>query len=175
MEHAAAEQLPFPDDTFDAALAQLVVHFMENPVAGLCEMARVTVDGGVVAACVWDHGGGQGPLSVFWQAVHEDDPDAKDESDLAGSREGHLTELFTQAGLRDVEETQLTVVIEHPSFDEWWEPFTFGVGPAGSYVATLDPQRREQLRVRCRAMLPPEPFMLAVSAWTALGVVSQGA
>src|SRR5450631_1326836 len=62
---ASAEQLPFPDRSFDAALAQLVVHFMTDPVAGLAEMARVTRPDGVVAACVWDHGGGQGPLSQF--------------------------------------------------------------------------------------------------------------
>ena len=65
---AAAEDLPFDDDAFDAALAQLVVHFMSDPVAGLGEMARVTRRGGVVAACVWDHAGGRGPLSPLWQA-----------------------------------------------------------------------------------------------------------
>ena len=66
-------------------------------------MARVTRRGGVVAACVWDHGdGGSGPLSLFWAAVRQLDPQARDESGLAGSREGHLAELFEQAGLRDV-------------------------------------------------------------------------
>ena len=61
VRQAAAEQLPFPDRTFDAALAQLVVHFMTDPVAGLREMARVTRPGGVVAVCVWDNAGGKGP------------------------------------------------------------------------------------------------------------------
>src|ERR1700729_1943675 len=64
---AAAERLPFATDIFDAALAQLVVHFMADPVAGLREMARVTRPGGVVAACVWDHAGGRGPLAAFWR------------------------------------------------------------------------------------------------------------
>ncbi|MEP7225039.1 MAG: class I SAM-dependent methyltransferase, partial [Actinomycetota bacterium] len=62
VERASAEHLPFADQAFDAALAQLVVHFMADPVAGLREMARVTRKHGVVAACVWDHAGGQGPL-----------------------------------------------------------------------------------------------------------------
>src|SRR4051794_25572047 len=52
---AAAEQLPFPDASFDASLAQLVVQFMADPAAGIAEMRRVTREGGVVAACVWDH------------------------------------------------------------------------------------------------------------------------
>ena len=71
VQRAAAEQLPFEDRTFDATLAQLVVHFMAQPVTGLQEMARVTRRDGVVAACVWDHAGGGGPLSGFWKAVHE--------------------------------------------------------------------------------------------------------
>src|SRR5207342_2927305 len=73
---AAAERLPFPDAAFDAVLAQLVVHFMADPVAGLREMGRVTRERGVVAACVWDHGGGEGPLSTFWEAARELDPKA---------------------------------------------------------------------------------------------------
>ena len=97
VEQAAAEELPFADDEFDAALAQLVVHFMSDPVAGLRELARVTRGGGVVAACVWDHGGGAGPLSTFWDAARELDAEVHDESNLPGTRAGHLTELFTAA------------------------------------------------------------------------------
>ena len=110
---APAEDLPFGDAGFDVALAQLVVHFMRDPVAGLAEMRRVTRDGGVVAACVWDHAGGQGPLSPFWRAVAELDPDAPDESDLPGAREGHLAALFESAGLEDVEDDALWVHADH--------------------------------------------------------------
>lgn len=171
IQHAAAEQLPFPDETFDAALAQLVVHFMDDPVAGLGEMARVTRRHGVVAACVWDHAGGQGPLAVFWEAAHELDPEVEDESQLAGARAGHLAELFHAAGLREIEETALSVSVEHPSFDDWWEPFTLGVGPAGGYTAGLDEGRRARLRELCREMLPAARFVLTARAWAARGLV----
>ena len=171
VELAPAENLPFPDDAFDAALAQLVVHFMKDPVAGLAEMARVTRRDGVVAASVWDHAGGKGPLSPYWDAVRELDPDVEGESNLAGARTGHLTELFEAAGLREVEETDLSVTIEHPTFEDWWEPFTLGVGPAGSYVAGLDLERRAQLEARCREKLPATPFVLTAHAWAARGLV----
>ena len=171
VEQAAAEQLPFPDDEFDAALAQLVVHFMTDPVAGLREVARVTRGGGVVAACVWDYGGGTSPLSTFWEAARELDPDVVDESGLAGARAGHLAELFAAAGLREVEESSLEVSVEHPTFEDWWEPYTFGVGPAGAFVAALGPERREQLRELCRERLPEPPFVLTASAWAARGSV----
>jgi SAM-dependent methyltransferase len=167
---ASAEDLPFADDAFDAALAQLVVHFMTDPVRGLGEMARVTRRGGTVAACVWDHGGGRGPVSVFWNAARELDPSALDESDLPGARQGHLAELFSEVGLREVEEATLVANVEHKTFEEWWEPYTLGVGPGGAYAAGLEPGARDELRERCRALLPEAPFTLTVRAWAARGV-----
>jgi SAM-dependent methyltransferase len=172
VRRAAAEQLPFEDQAFDAALAQLVVHFMADPVTGLREMARVTRNHGVVAACVWDHAGGQGPLSPFWEAVRELEPDVEDESQLAGAREGHLAELFHAAGLIEIEESALSVTVEHPSFEDWWEPFTLGVGPAGAFAAGLDPDRQAHLRELCRERLPAAPFVVKASAWAARGLAA---
>jgi len=171
VQRAAAEELPFGDHEFDAALAQLVVHFMADPVAGLREMARVTREHGVVAACVWDHAGGQGPLSLFWDAARLLDPDVEDESQRAGSREGHLAELFHEAELQEIEDTALSVTVEHSSFEEWWEPYTLGVGPAGGFAAGLDPERQAQLKELCRERLPAAPFALTSRAWAARGVV----
>jgi SAM-dependent methyltransferase len=149
VQRAAAEHLPFQDGRFDTALAQLVVHFMSDPGAGLREMRRVTRPGGTVAACVWDHAGGRGPLSPLWDAARELDSGVEGESFLAGARHGHLAELFEAAGLHVIYDGVLEVEVQHPTFDEWWEPFTLGVGPAGGYVMGLDPQSRERLKERC--------------------------
>ena len=170
VDQASAEALPFEADAFDVTLAQLVVHFMADPVAGLAEMGRVTRSGGVVAACVWDFAGGAAPLSLFWEVVRELDPGATDESRLAGARQGHLTELLADAGLREIEETSLMIERGHASFEEWWEPYTAGVGPAGSYVKALGRERQNELRDRCRARLPDGPFSLVSRAWAARGV-----
>ncbi len=171
LRRASAERIPFADGEFDAALAQLVVHFMADPAAGVSEMRRVTRPGGVVAASVWDHGSGRGPLSPLWRVARELDPDLVDESGLVGSGRGELHKLFAASGLRDVEEVALEVRVEHPTFDEWWQPFELGVGPAGAYVARLEPDVRAELRDRCRASLQPAPFAIAARAWTARGVV----
>ena len=168
---AAAENLPFSDDTFDAAIAQLVVHFMTDPIAGLREMARVTRAGGVVAACVWDHAGGQGPLGLFWDAARALDPNIDDEAALAGVREGHLAWLFEAAGLREIEPATVVAELEHPTFEAWWEPFEHGVGPAGGHVASLSPEGRVELRERCRSMVGVEPFVVTAKAWAARGLV----
>jgi SAM-dependent methyltransferase len=168
VRQASAEALPHGDGTFDLTLAQLVVHFMADPVGGLGEMARVTRPGGVVAASVWDLAGERAPLSTFWRAVRDLDSAAVDESGLAGARAGHLGELFRAAGLPGVQESELTVAVPCPTFDDWWQPYTLGVGPAGDHVARLDDAARERLRSRCAELLPEPPFDVTATAWLAV-------
>jgi ubiquinone/menaquinone biosynthesis C-methylase UbiE len=168
---APAEALPFADATFDAAIAQLVVHFMRDPVAGLREMARVTRRGGAVAACVWDHADEAGPLAPFWRVARELDPSVGDESRRPGASQGDLVRLLSDAGLRDVRETTIAVRLVHPTFEAWWEPFELGVGPAGVFVASLAPDKRAWLTERLRGVVPAHGFMQDARAWAARGTV----
>jgi SAM-dependent methyltransferase len=168
---AGAEQLPFEDDRFDAALAQLVVHFMSDPVAGIGEMRRVVRSGGVVVTCVWDLGGGRAPMSGYWRAAKEIDPSAETESQRSGGRQGHLVELLAAAGLVDVTEAELRAQIGYRDLDEWWQPYTLGVGPAGRHLASLAPPRRQAVRDRCRQLLGDGPITVSAVAWAARGVV----
>jgi hypothetical protein len=80
-------------------------------------------------------------------------------------REGHLAELFEAAGLKDIEDSVLTVTVPFATFDDWWEPYTLGVGPAGDHVAKLEDAARQDLRERCAQLLPVAPFEIAASAW----------
>lgn len=171
VRRATAEELPFADDSFGAALAQLVVHFMKDPVAGVREMARVTAPGGRVSACVWDHAGGRGALSPFWKVVHRYDPAAEGEGALPGSWEGDLTRILTEAGLREVDETLLTVTLTFATFEEWWEPFTMAVGPAGAYVRSLNSIEQVGLVGALREEYGDGPMTVQASAWTATGLV----
>lgn len=117
-----AENLPFADDTSDVAMAQLVVHFMSDPIAGLREMARVTRPGGWSLHACGTTPEAAGPSRRSGVVPHDIDPGARDESGLAGTREGHLAELCGSAGLQDVESTSLTVDIPFASFSDWWAP-----------------------------------------------------
>lgn len=175
VETGAAEELHFADGSFDATLAQLVVHFMRDPRAGVREMARVTRAGGMVAACVWDHAGGSGPLELFWSAARDLAPDVDDESGRVGTREGELRDLFVTAGLSDVEERALTVAVEYAGFDEWWEMFTLGVAPAGVHVAGLTADEREGLRNRCAERFAElDSPVITGRAWAARGRAPAG-
>lgn len=169
VRRSRAEALPHPDRSFDSTLAELVVHFMSDPVAGLREMARVTRPGGAVAACVWDHNGGLSPLSTCWEAARQLDPDVVDEADLPGVREGHLAELFRDAGLTEVVSTALSVEVRFDDFEVWWEPYTYGIGPLGEYIRGLDDSARTALHDRCAELLLPTPFTIRGSAWAVRG------
>ena len=164
IRQGTAEALPYDDGAFDVAMANLVVHFMSDPVAGLREMGRV---GGLVGATVWNHATATGPLSTFWQAAKDLDPDAADEATLPGTGEGDLGELARAAGLRDVVEGTLTVTVPYSSFEEWWEPYTLGVGPAGDHVKSLDDAGAGGApRRSCAELLPDGPFEIEATAWS---------
>jgi hypothetical protein len=90
---------------------------------------------------------------------------------MMGGRRGQIAELMRKAGLVDVVDGAVAVTVEHSTFDEWWEPFTLGVGPAGAYTASLPPEGREQLEATCRDLHPSPPFTVRATAWAARGRV----
>jgi hypothetical protein len=103
-------------------------------------------------------------------AVPADAYDRFDESGLAGARGGHLGELLGAAGCRNIEEGVISLDVEHASFEEYWEPFMLGVGPAGSYLAGLDEEHRVAVRDRCRARFPDGSIAVRLRAWSARGL-----
>lgn len=165
-----AEQLPFEDDAFTAAIAGLVVHFLDDAARGVAEMVRVTEPGGVVAATVWDIAGGRTPYTAFSRALAGSTEDPPQPLPL-GARAGDLAGLLLDAGCRDVEETAIDVEVDFASFEEWWEPYTLGVSRPGARLQTLPEAERERVRERCRHMLGDGPFVVSASAWAARGTV----
>jgi SAM-dependent methyltransferase len=169
-----AEELPFESDTFDHALAQLVLHFVSEPDRAVDEMRRVVRPGGTVAACVWDFADGMEMLRAFWDAAMVIEPNAPDEAGtLRFGGPGEIVELFVAGGLDDVEEVTLTTSSHYDSFDELWAGFLAGIGPAGAYCVGLDAERREQLRSTLFGRLgsPGADFTLGAVARCAVGRV----
>jgi SAM-dependent methyltransferase len=171
----AAEELPFADDSFDTVLAQLVINFLRDPERGVDEMLRVARDGGVVAAAVWDYGQEMTLLTTFWEAAAALDSggvEALDErARMRFGRENGLGELWLDAGVRETTSGEIVVSAAYESFDDLWEPFTRGVGPAGAYAASLEPEALQALRDEYYRRLgsPRGPFELTARAWYAVG------
>jgi SAM-dependent methyltransferase len=168
-----AESLPFEDATFDAAVSQLVFHFVQDPARSVAEMKRVTRPGGRVAACVWDMTGGMKMIRAFWDATRATGSSEPGETERFGGRPGQLAGLCREAGLRDVEDSVLTVSTDYADFDELWQSFLGAAGPIGVHVASLDDAQRQALENALHARLgsPEGPFTLTAAAWFAAGVV----
>ena len=169
---ASAESLPWPDDSVDAALAQLVVNFLPDPGAGVAEMRRVVRSGGAVAACTWDYSDGMRMLRTFWNAALALDPGAPDEGrTMPYQRPGELAALWQETGLDEVGTAALEVEAEYADFQDFWEPFLSGAAPGGAYCASLEPEHQAALREECRRRLgdPQGPFRLRARAWAVRG------
>ncbi|HEY8635194.1 MAG TPA: methyltransferase domain-containing protein [Candidatus Dormibacteraeota bacterium] len=167
----AAEALPFDDRSFDVVLSQLVINFMRDARAGVSEMHRTARR--TVASCVWDYAGEMTMLRTFWDAARELDPDAPDERDMRWCTPEELEELWVGARLHDVNVDQLVVAASYEDFSDFWAPFPSGIGPAGTYCASLAPDRQDVLRLSVFRKLgsPDGPFDLTARAWVAVGQV----
>jgi SAM-dependent methyltransferase len=170
---APAESLPFEDAAFEAALSQLVFHFVQDPVRSVSEMRRVTRPGGRVAACVWDMTGGMTLIRAYWDAAREAGTTTTDESERFGGHPGQLATLWREAGLRDVVDDSLTVSAEYRDFDELWESFLGAAGPVGAHAASLDQEAAPAVAGALHRRLgsPERHFELTARAWYALGTV----
>jgi SAM-dependent methyltransferase len=172
---ARAEELPFADDSFDHALAQLVVNFMADAHAGLIEMARVTRTGGRVSVATWDYAEGMTFLRRFWDAAISTDPAAAalDEIHMRYCTPDELRELLAGAGLENVIVGSAEPVAAYENFDDLWEPIVGGIGPSGVYVRSLDDARQAVLKAEYARLLQvgDRPFQLSARAWLASGEV----
>jgi SAM-dependent methyltransferase len=173
-----AQALRLPDASFDRTISLLVLNFVPDPERALREMIRVTKPGGIVGSAVWDYGEGMEMLRVFWDEATVLDPsvDRRDEKHMPLCRQGELAALFRDAKLERVSETALVARLQFSSFDDYWEPFRLGQGPAGAYVAELPRERqlalRERLRTRLLGHEPDRTIEMQARPWAAKGTVS---
>jgi ubiquinone/menaquinone biosynthesis C-methylase UbiE len=173
----SAESIPFDSDMFDLAMAQLVLHFVTDADAAAAEMMRVVRPGGHVAACVWDFDDGMEMLRAFWDAALVIDPSAPDEArTLRFGRPREVADLFESAGMQDVSESTLQVSSTYADFDELWNGFLAGVGPAGAYCISLHATERDRLRAELLHRLgsPTGVFSLGAVARCVIAAVSGG-
>lgn len=169
-----AQKLPFEAAAFDTVVSGLALNFIPNPGLALDEMRRVTRPGGVVAAYVWDYAGKMEMLKIFWAAVALD-PDAANVHEgtrFELTQPEPLATLFKNAGLEEVEVDAIAVPTVFKDFDDFWEPFLGGQGPAPAYVASLADAPKENLRERLRQTLvtgKDGSIQLTARAWAVRG------
>jgi len=170
VRQAAAEKLPWEDGSFDGALAQLVVVFLEDAPAATREQLRVLRDCGVGAACMWELDG----LEIFTalrEVRRRFDPNMPDREENYRSEES-LRELFESAGFRNVETTVLESAVEYSSVDEIWDAAIHVGGPGGPIANVLSAERLAEGHAALGELLgsPSGSFTLRGSAAAVRGV-----
>jgi SAM-dependent methyltransferase len=173
-EVAAAESLPLDDASFDVVVSGLVLNFVSDPAVALGEAVRVVRRGGTVAAYVWDYAAGMQLLRHFWDAARAIDPHAAelDEGRFRICDPAELERVFAGACLEAVEARAIVVPSVFRDFDDYWEPFLSGEGPAPGYAMSLDDADRTALRDELRRRLPAATdgsIRLTARAWAVRG------
>jgi SAM-dependent methyltransferase len=157
LHQGSATAIPLADASVDVVVSGLVLNFVPDQRAALAEMARVTAKGGTIAAYVWDYAGKMELMRFFWDAAVELDASAAkmDEGPrFPLCRPEALQQLFADAGLKGVEVKPIDIPTRFTSFDDYWQPFLGGQGPAPAYAMSLDETVRARLRDRIRERLP---------------------
>ena len=173
-----AQDLPLDDASLDVATSALALNFVQDPIKALSEMKRVIRPDGLVAFYVWDYpGGGVEFMHLFWMAATALDPNVRDRVESARfpfcTPEG-LREMMVTAGVSKVETIAIEVSTMFTDFDDYWQPFTLGAGPAPAYCMSLDAAARHRLRLRMQQTLPIAEngsIKLTARAWALKGAV----
>lgn len=174
---ASADSLPAESNTFDAVVSGLVLNFVPRPKAVLAEMMRVTKPGGVVAVYIWDYAEGMQMLRYFWDAAIELDANAMELDEglrFPLCHETELKQLFLDSGLQDVTVRSIEVATIFPDFEDYWQPFLGGIGPAPGYALNLTATQQTALQQRLQSSLPQSEdgtISLLARAWAAQGIV----
>jgi ubiquinone/menaquinone biosynthesis C-methylase UbiE len=170
-----AEDLPYPDDSFDVTLAQLVLTLLSDADQAVTEMRRVTRPGGRVGTCVWDFGGGMRVLRTFWDAAGAVSPELAHEYDQARTRPyataAELEALWRSAGMHDISTGELVAGADYRDFEDLWQPLATPDGPPGKFLEQLDEIGRAAVKSKARERLgsPSGSFRLEARAWYVLG------
>jgi SAM-dependent methyltransferase len=175
---AGVGSLPRHAGGYGSVTSLLALNFFPDPEAAIHEMRSVAAPRATISACVWDYADGMQCLRRFWDAAASVDAAAR-ALDEGGRfplcRRDALMTLFSGGGLADVRCEPIDIPTVFTSFDDYWRPFLGGTGPAPSYVASLDPERRARLARTLAAMLRTEPggtIALTARAWAVRGAVS---
>ena len=170
-----ARELPVKAEAYDTVVSGLVLNFIPDVETGVVEMARATRKNGRVAAYVWDYAGKMELMRYFWDAAVELKPEDRDMDEgvrFPICRPEALSNLFQQAGLKDVAVQHLDVPTQFSDFDDYWSPFLGGQFPAPDYTMSLSEDDRVQLRERIREALPVKSdgsIELIARAWAVRG------
>ena len=153
---ADAENLPFPDASFDVAMSTVGVMFAPDHARCASEMLRVVRDGGRIALANWTPEGFVGQLFKTIGAYVP--PPAGVKSPALWGTESYLAELFGERAA-NIQATRKIFNFRYASPEHWLQVFRDFYGPTNKAFAALDPAGQQALEKDIRAVL--ERFNIA--------------
>jgi ubiquinone/menaquinone biosynthesis C-methylase UbiE len=160
-----AMALPFPDRSFDVAIMALVIFFVPEPAKGVAEMVRVVSPGGTVAAYAWDMMGGGFPLQPIQTELKAMGFTPIRPPKSEASRIEALKQLWTDAGLVEIETRRIDVQRHFADFDDFWGA-ALGSPTIGQLLASMAPDVLEGLQARVRTHLNEDSAgRISYGAW----------
>jgi len=175
-ETGDAQALSIESQMVDVAVSGLVLNFVSQPNKMIAEMTRVVRKDGTVALYVWDYAGKMQLMRHFWNAAVALDTAAYDLDEGRRFPICHpdlLSDLFREAGLREITTRPIDIPTDFKDFDDYWTPFLGGQGPAPGYAMALSEEHRAQLRDRIYNSLPfalDGSIPLVARAWAIKGI-----
>jgi ubiquinone/menaquinone biosynthesis C-methylase UbiE len=154
-----AMALPYPENSFDAAVMALVIFFVPDPAKGVAEMARVVAPGGTVMAYAWDSPGSPGggvpnePIQAELRAMGLNPP-VPPSADA--SRIETMRALWSGAGLQAVETREIAVTRTFADFDDFWTTTSRGSSSLVGILGDMAPSDLDRLKERVRLRLPSD-------------------
>jgi ubiquinone/menaquinone biosynthesis C-methylase UbiE len=175
-EQGDAQELPYEDNSFDRAMAMLVIHFLPDKARAVAEMKRVTNAGGTIGTALWDSA--SNPNQALWEAARALDlpADVPSAGPSVSNSAAGLTKLLSEAGLENVAVADIVIERRFSSLDEYWIPLATGEGVPGKFLGSLSPEQKSAVKEQMRKSLLGDradgSFSIKARAWAARGIVS---
>jgi SAM-dependent methyltransferase len=152
---ADAEELPFAQRSFDAAVCNFAINHVPRPERAMAELARVVVPGGGIALSTWDLPEHNRFLGILVDALRDSGvahrtaagPDPYCFADDAVFRA-----LLASAGLEDIEVRSVSHAQPVPGADELWRGLLGGSVRTAGLVERQSPATQRRIRAAVKRL-----------------------
>ena len=143
-------EMPFADNTFDAISCRFGFMFFPDMLLAAKEMVRVLKPGGRIATSVWNV-----PEKNFWvtaimgtinKNMELPPPPPGAPGMFRCAKDGFISNLFLQAGLNNISQTEITGKLNCKTMDAYWNMMTEVGAPIVAALSKADDVMKEKIK-----------------------------
>lgn len=170
-------ELPFADNTFDAISCRFGFMFFPDMQLAIKEMTRVLKPGGKIATAVWNI-----PEKNFWvtatmgtisKNIEIPPPPPGAPGMFRCSKAGFMSDLFLQAGLKNISENEVTGKLNCKTTDVYWDLMNDVAAPVVAALSKADDEMKQKIKEEVYQLVnqkyPNTPIVIDSSALVIYG------